>query len=259
MRSVTVSRSNPTVNAPNPAARWYEWNGELGVVRHYDKDEKKNIEAPKGFTFMVLDELASVGGWHDASESGIYSNAVRDTRTDVMVVKAFKGGTLAEGLYKDIKDRVAKMGGHFVANCYIAAKIGDELKIAGLKLKGSALGAWMEFRKDNRKALYEKAVQITGCVEGKKGRIVFRTPTFALKDIAAETNSIAVELDKELQDYLTGYLQRKTSDRADEQDDDYSEGNGDDVPEPLTDDDIPFAWVLPMLLPVLYGLHSAIA
>ena len=241
-----MSRSNPHDHVPNPAVRWFEWNGEHGTVRYYDKDTKENKDVPLPFTFLLLDELASVRGWHDASESGIYSNEVRDTRTDLMVVKAFKGGTLADGLYKDIKDRVGALGGQYVANCYIAFKNGGtELAIGSLRFKGSALGAWMDFRKNNRAALYSKAVDVTGYTEGKKGRITFRTPTFSPREVSSDTNTIAEELDKELQTWLAGYFNRRTADQTEpiraEQDRDVT---SDDlaVPrsEPLTVDDIPF-------------------
>lgn len=240
-----MSRSNPNINAPNPAVRWFEWNGEHGKVRYYDKDAKQNVDVPLPFTFLLLDELASVRGWHDASESGIYSNEVRDTRTDIMVVKAFKGGTLAEGLYKDIKDRINTLGGSFVANCYIAFKDGDALKIGSLRFKGSALGSWMEFRKACRAALYDSAVEISGFTEGKKGRIVYRVPDFRTKSVSDETNQIATDLDKELQAFLKAYFARKTGDQPETVTsvaDNYTFNQGDDSSqqEPLTDDDIPF-------------------
>ncbi len=201
-----MSRSNPQANSPNPATRWFEWNGEHGTVRYYDKESKKNVDLPAGFTFLLLDELASVRGWHDLSESGIYSNEVRDTTKDVLVVKSFKGGTLAEGLYKAIKDRVNTQGGQYVANCYIAFKNGgNDLAIGSLRFKGSGLGAWMEFRKAHRGDLYDKAVMVTGYTEGKKGRIVFRMPTFELKDVSGDTNVQAVALDKTLQKWMEGY------------------------------------------------------
>jgi hypothetical protein len=240
-----MSRSNPHVNAPNPAARWFEWNGEHGTVRYYDKDAKKNVDVPLPFSFLLLDELASVRGWHDASESGIYSNEVRDTRTDIIVVKAFKGGTLAEGIYKDIKDRINTLGGQFVANCYIAFKANGSLVIGSLRFKGAALGSWMEFRKANRSALYNKAVDVTGFTEGKKGRIVFRVPTFTTRETSGDTNAIAVDLDKELQDWLTGYFGRRTTDQSEPEpasdSGSYdSDGGAEDTSAPLTDDDIPF-------------------
>lgn len=235
-----MSRSQPHANAPNPAVRWFEWTSEHGAVRYYDKDAKHNVTVPLPFTFLLLDELASVRGWHDPSESGIYSNEVKDTRTDILVVKAFKGGTLAEGIYKDIKDRVTAAGGRFVANCYIAFKA-KELAIGSLRFKGAALGAWMEFRKANRSALYSKAVDIIGYTEGKKGRIVYRTPTFAVRDISADTDAIAKELDKQFQEWLAGYFSRRTNDQSEPPRDAEPEPPPeDDHSAPLTEDDIPF-------------------
>jgi hypothetical protein len=243
-----MSRSNPQVNAPNPAVRWFEWNGEKGVVRYYDKDAKACVDVALPFTFLLLDELASVRGWHDASASGIYSNEVRDTTKDQLVVKAFKGGTLAEGYYKAIKDRVNAQGGQFVANCYVAVKLETGFALCSMRFKGAALGSWMEFRKSHRGMLYEKAIRIVGFTEGKKGRITYRMPTFDVKDVTKETNEQAVTLDKTLQAYLDGYLQRKTRDQADEptnsQADDGTQGVDDDtgyqgVPE-WDDSDIPF-------------------
>lgn len=204
-----MSLSNPNANGQaNPSTRWFEWNGGQGVVNYYDSANKKTVSVPLPFTFILLDELATVRGWHDPSSSGIYANEVRDTRQDVLTVKAFKGGTLAEGLYRDIKDRVAASGGSFTTNCYLAFKEGGNLQMGTLRLKGAALGAWMEFRKQNRRTAYGKSIRIDGFTEGKKGSVTYRMPTFALGDISPETLALATELDKTLQEYLDGYLAR---------------------------------------------------
>jgi hypothetical protein len=237
-----MSRSNPNDNgAPNPAVRWFEWNGEQGTVRYYDKEKKENVDVGAKFQFMLLDELGSVRGWHDASDSGIYSNEVKDTRQKAFIVKSFKGGTLAEGLYQDIKDKIVAQGGQFVANLYIAFKHNDELAIGSLRLKGAALGAWMEFRKANRAALYKKAIAIDGFNEGKKGRIVFRVPILKAVELSAASNDQAIGLDAELQEFLKGYLSRNTSEQVDRAPQhEYAH-----IPEhapvsELTDDEIPF-------------------
>lgn len=246
-----MSRSNPNEHAPNPAVRWFEWNGEKGTVRYYDKDKKENVEVvPLPFSFLLLDEVARVGGWHDDSDSGIYSNEVRDTRVEPFVVKSFKAGTLEEGLYKNIKDRLNTLGGRYVANCYIAFKNdGGELAIGSLRFKGAALGAWMEYRKAFRTSLYSKAIEIDGFSEGTKGRVTFRMPTFRPREISAEAQDIAVALDEELQAWLESYFSRRTSDQPEHAPD---EQDGEVTPEahaahmqrqhtaPLTDDDIPF-------------------
>lgn len=211
-----MSRSNPNENgATNPATRWFEWNGEQGVVRYYDKDTKKNVDVGSKFGFVLLDQLGSVRGWHDASESGIYSNEVKDTRAEVMLVKSFKGGILAEGIYKDIKDRVNAQGGKFNANCYLAYK--DDtgaLSIGCLRFKGAALGAWMEFTKAHRADLYKKGLRINGSTEGKKGRIVFHTPIFEVTELSEASNLQAIGLDAELQTYLSAYLKKNKRDQV---------------------------------------------
>jgi hypothetical protein len=245
-----MSRSNPTENAPNPAVRWFEWTGEKGVVRYYDKTKEQNVEVELPFTFLLLDQLATVKGWHESSQSGIYSNEVRDTRADVMVVKAFKGGTIAEGLYKDIKDRVNVAGGRFNANCYIAFKGDDgDLTLGSLRFKGAALGAWMEFTKTHRADLYKKAIEIHGVSEGKKGRVIFKTPVFRMKDVSETTQNISVALDADLQTFLAAYLARTKRDQVSQvphdagmTEDEQSaiEGAPSDFDIAPNDDDIPF-------------------
>lgn len=245
-----MSRSNPQEHLANPSQRWFEWNGEKGLVRYYDKEKKENVDVPLPFTFMLLDELASVRGWHDPSQSGIYSNEVRDTTQEVMVVKSFKGGTIAEGKYREIKDRVNAAGGDYTANCYIAFRQGDgSYAIGSIRFKGAALGAWMDFRKQHRNELYKKAVKIVSYTEGKKGKVVFRVPQMALNSVSPDSEATAVDLDKELQEFLTAYLTRNKRDQAESvahhvRDEDIGYSNGSDEYEQreaaITDSDIPF-------------------
>lgn len=244
-----MSRSNPQDTVVNPSTRWFEWNGETGVVRYYDKAAQRNVEVGNDFSFVLLDELGSVRGWHDASDSGIYSNEVKDTRQDVLIVKSFKGGTIAEGLYKDIKDRVNAAGGQFVANCYLGYKAEDgALSIGCLRFKGAALAAWMEFRKAHRAALYEKGIRIKGYTEGKKGRIVFRTPVLHITELSPASHAQAVGLDKVLQEFLSVYLKKNKREQVETTarhvSDEEIGGNEppppDDWSGPAPDDDVPF-------------------
>lgn len=203
-----MSRSNPTDNLPHPCVRWIEWDGSNGEFRYYDKEQKKNVSLTDSLTFILLDQTAVINGWHDASDSSIFSNEVRDIKQDVMVVKAFKGGTLAEGPYSQIRDKVIAHGGHFTSNLYVAVKVDENLVIASIKFKGAALSAWMEFGKKNRADLYKKAVRCKGFEEGKKGKIVFRTPVFNLADVTPETDAQAIDCDRVLQEFLKSYFAR---------------------------------------------------
>lgn len=242
-----MSRSNPTTQNPNPSQRWLEWSGQKGTLKYYDKTTKEEVEISGKFTFLLLDSLSSIKGWHESSESKIFSNEVRDTRADRFLVKSFKGGTIAEGFYADIKDRVKAAGGKFTQNLYIAFKDGDALKIGTISFSGAALMEWMDFSKGNRQALLTEAIQIDGTKEGKKGSVKFKVPTFATIGVSPETNEQAVALDKELQEYLKGYLAQKKTEQAapsrNEYGADHSYGDEDApkrLPEPDDYDDIPF-------------------
>jgi hypothetical protein len=226
-----MSRSNPNDGVRNPATRWFQFASgtDGGFVRYYDKEAEKNVpignaEEGSKFVFLLLDELATVGGWHDPSESAIFANEVRDTRQDALVVKSFKGGELVSGLYTTIKDRIVALGGHFVASCYIAYKDGDALKLGNIRFKGAALSAWMEFKKQcpakkndagkSVRALYVDAVKIDGFEQQKKGGTTFRVPKFGLAPVSADTNNQALALDAELQAYLADYLKRPRTEAA---------------------------------------------
>lgn len=227
-----MSRSNPIDGIRNPATRWFEWAGgnDGGFIRWYDKDARSGVKVPLPFTFLLLDELSTVKGWHEPSESGIYANEVRDTRQDVLVVRSFKGDELASGIYKSIKDRVAAQGGHYCASLYLAYKDGDELKIGNLCLKGAATSAWMDFKKSaptrkdangrSLRAYFIDAVKIAGFEELKKGKVTYRIPTFSLQAVSEESNQQAVALDAELQAFLTDYLKRPKAEVAAQPDDD---------------------------------------
>lgn len=257
-----MSRSNPIDGIRNPATRWFEWAGgnDGGFVRWYDKDAKANVNVPLPFVFLLLDELSTVKGWHDPSQSGIFANEVRDTRQDVLVVRSFKGGELASGVYKSIKDRVTAQGGHYCASLYVAYKEGDGLKIGNLCLKGAAASAWMEFkrsaptRKDasgrTLRAYFIDAVKIAEFEQLKKGATVYRVPKFSLQQVSEESNKQAVALDGELQSFLADYLKRPKAEVAKPEADSqepvkHADDFADDVPwrdevETPAEEEIPF-------------------
>lgn len=239
-----MSRSNPTTNTPNPCTRFFDWAGGDGNVNYYDKTTKKKVVVEGKFTFLVLDELATIKGYHEESNSGIWSNEVRDTRIEPMNVKAFNGGPIAAGLYANIKDKVVAAGGGFATNCYIAYKDDSgKLALGSLMLKGAALSSWFDFKKTNRADIYKQAVTIDGYTEGKKGKIVYRMPIFKLTDISEKTNNAALALDKELQAYLTSYFERATvSGVARDAVGDSGHFDAIDPPPPDTGEESPFTY-----------------
>jgi hypothetical protein len=207
--NTTMSRSNPEAHAqnPHPCRRWFEWNGDLGRVRYYDKDAKENIDCGPKVAFVVLDALKTVKGYNEKIKSGITANEVRDTRTDILSVRSFAGGPIATGLWSDIKEKVENRGGSFAVNLYVAFKLKGELLLGSFMCRGAALGAWFDFEKENRDAVWSKGVMIDGSTGGKVGKIEFRIPTFKIIELDNATDECAKSIDSMiLQPYLKKYL-----------------------------------------------------
>jgi len=236
-----MSRSNPTEIIPNPALRWFEWQGSKGNIRYYDKEKKENVGIELPFEFILLDQLSTIKGWHDNSEAAIFANEVRDTRNEPFVVKSFKlREPIAEGFYADIKDKVKANGGSLVSNCYIAfTDDSGHLAVGSLQFHGSALGGWMEFSQDkaNRPELFKKGIRITGSKSGKKGSITFEIPLFEFYELSSDASEIAVDLDKELQAYLRNYFKHPRSEQAETPQEEETSGQ---QPPEQDDDEIPF-------------------
>lgn len=243
-----MSRSNPTDNQPHPCTKWIDWAGgeDAGFWKYYDKEEKRDVSLGDAITFIPLDRTSTIKGFHEKTQSGIYSNEIRDIKQDVLVVKAHKGGTLAEGTYAQIKDRVKVQGGSFATVLYVAMKFDGVLSIASICFKGASLRPWMDFESKNRSELYKKAVTIKGYVDAKKGRTNYRHPeTFALREVSPETDARAIELDKVLQAFLTTYFGRTRADAAKPADHVSEDIGSNEPPLPeeslaIDDDDIPF-------------------
>lgn len=212
-----MSRSQPSERQPNPSTLWLDWNGSSGDLSHYDTTLKERIRVALPYTFMLLDELRTIGGFDPKGKCRIFANEVRDTSIDTLLVKSWNSGIIAEGIYRRIQPVVEAAGGYFVQSLYIAYRRenSDSYALGHLALSGAALGAWVEFKKSHD--VYSKAITIRTYTEGKTGNITYRMPQFGLTDVSAAAESAALALDKELQAYLAAYLKRTTHDRVEAQ------------------------------------------
>jgi len=202
-----MSRSNPT-ESTNPAQRFFRFDSTNGKFQYYDKAKKENISVPLPFRFIVLDTLSTIGGYSSTMKTGFWSNEVRNTIEDKLKVKT-KQGVFAEGYYQDFSDSLKAEGGKFVQSVYIAYKsVNKQLIIANVKFIGSNLSKWIEFVKENRASLLKEAVIVRKAEEETNGSNTYQVPVFALTDVAEKTNNQAIELDKELQEHLTTYLEQ---------------------------------------------------
>ena len=229
-----MSRSAQASN-PNPCTKWFEWAGSTGNLGYYDKERGEKVAVKLPFTFLVLDQLATVTGWSDDAQSGIWSNEVRNTRTDVLTVRT-KGGIAAEGLYEEVKNVT---GARYAKSIYIAYyDENKELQLGNIKASGACLSAWIEYCKG--KDVYKGAVTLEGGVQAKKGRTTYFVPQFTAKaEVSDATDDKAKQLDRALQAYLAKYLHDQDTSGLDSETSPITDNTFYDVPND-EDDEIPF-------------------
>jgi len=188
----------------NPAKKFIDWKSNDKCFNYYDKETKENVALPLPFKFLVLDELHTVKGWNDASQSAIYSNEVKWISKEIMNVKPFKGNEIAKGLYKDIKEKVKSAGAHYVKSIYVMLEDGS---IANLQLKGASCQSYGDFTAKTRSRLTDEWVEVANFVEGKKGAVKYTTPEFKFKKSISDAEAdLADEAFNTLEAYLKTYL-----------------------------------------------------
>lgn len=197
-----MSRSNPTPT--NPAQHFFSWSGSEGKLTWWDKENQRKVPVKIPFTFMVLDELSTITGFNEQDGSGYWSNEVRSVGREELTVKTAKG-TKQVGIYRDLKGSPGLTGAKYAKSIYITHKDGaGEYVIGNIKASGAALTAWIEL--GNKYVVGNGTVELTGSTEEKKGVTTYQVPTFEYRSSTEEEDSIAKELDKELQTYLNQYL-----------------------------------------------------
>jgi len=215
-----MSRSNNT-DLKSPAKKFFEWNGGDGGFRYFDKTlgeadasgkpKGANVQVPYPFRFLVLDQLTTIRGFSDADQSGFWSNEIRDVKSDLLTVRTKKGIEMT-GTYEQVKEKLGAKGADYCKSVYIAYKEGDQTVIGNLAIKGSAIGPWIDFCKSND--VNKIGVQVDSHTAAKKGKTEYFVPVFRPISVTPETDAKAIELDKELQEYLKACLSRNGSSTA---------------------------------------------
>lgn len=202
----TISNRKQAFAQPqtNPASKFIDWKSNDKCFSYYDKETKENVSLPLPFKFLVLDELHTIKGWNDATQSAIYSNEVKWISKDELIVKPFKGNEIAKGLYKDIKEKVKSAGAHYVKSVYCMLEDGS---IANLQLKGAACQSYGDFTAKTRSRLSDEWVEVSSAAEGKKGAVKYTTPEFKFQKCLSDSEAdLADEAFNTLESYLKTYL-----------------------------------------------------
>ena len=164
----SMSYSEPRLQ--NPATKFIDFKD--GKFQYYDKETEKNIILDLPLYFVVLDELSTISGFCEKAKSGIYSNEVHKISNEVLNVRTFKGGEQIIGIYKDISDAIARIGGRFTKSVY-ALLINTETReteLVNFKFRGAAFSGWIDKKFNPEK----HAVGIMETYEATKGKTVYR-------------------------------------------------------------------------------------
>jgi len=162
-----------------PASMYLSWSSNDGKFKYWNKEASKDELIDLPMKFVVLMERHTVKGWHDKSQSGIYSNEVKNIGSEQLEVKSFKGGVIAKGIYKECKEVIQNAGGTYHKSIYAMLEDGT---IINLSIKGACVKAWGDFSRDNSRSFTTKFVSINGVSNEKKGSIKYTVPVFELSD-----------------------------------------------------------------------------
>lgn len=218
----------------NPAKKFLEWKSNDKCFSYYDKDKKENVNVELPLQFVILEHYHTVKGWDDDSESGIFANEVWSIGTEELNVRSLKGGNIAKGIYKDIRERIRGAGGHYSRSIYAVT---PDLEIINISLKGSGVASYSSFINDFGDHNFTKNwIKVTGAKEEKKGSVKYSTPIF---EVGAEIKNVEAirPFAQELQEYILSYLEPASNKRPASVVDKYKESKAEEVEEV---DEMPF-------------------
>ena len=217
----------PQTKSANPATKFLEWKSKDKSFAYYDKEKGENVPLKLPLRVLFMEHYHTIKGFHDASQSGIWSNEVYLISEEPLTVKAHKGGELAEGLYKDIKDKIKPKGAVYHRSVYAMTEDGD---LINLQLKGSAVASYSEFYKENNHLLDTSWIEITGAKDQQKGSVKYSTPIFELGEpIDNASNEMADECASTLQTYIKDYMSKDTPEETPDEDFEVADPNELDI------------------------------
>jgi len=206
--------NNEEQRSSNPTSKYLEWKSNDKRFSYYDKQAGQNVAVDLPLKFVFLQHYHTVKGWNDSSASGIYSNEVFYIGSEPMTVRSFKGGVIAEGLYKDIKNDLVTAGGKYHRSIYAMLEDGT---IANISLKGAGVREWSDFMEANKSLVDGNWIEISSAKQQKKGSINYSTPEFKAGSRLSKSDSQNADIVAgKLKNYLDNYFS-KTKEVVDNQ------------------------------------------
>jgi hypothetical protein len=201
---------NQTEGSTNPATKFLEWKSKDKCFGYYDKEAKKDVLIPLPIKFQFLEDFHTIKGFHEPSESSIYSNEIK-TMKEPLTVKSFKQKTpIAQGIYNDIKHEVKAAGGKYGKSVY--ALLDGE--IVNFQLYGASITPFIFFTSGDKKTnvkghnhlLETNFIEVNEFVDKKKGSNKYTEPVFSLgTTYTPEQSKLADEKYKDIVNYFDKY------------------------------------------------------
>lgn len=160
-----MSRTSKREGSSSPVKKYLSFKGGSGSITFYDKDteERKELDS---VSLVLVDDLASVSGFNEAESSGYSSNLLNpyDTGKIKFEVKTkINGtfGTVATGVWKDIKGDPSIKGAKYTRNLFAIADVGSGYELVRLELNGSGLSPWTTLVDEEGSSVYDKVITVS--------------------------------------------------------------------------------------------------
>ncbi len=218
-----------TLNKPKgsktPATKFLEWDSTNKCFKYWDKEIEKSILVELPVKFQFLEDFHTIKGFHEQTDASIYSNEIKFISTEELTVKSFKSKEpLAEGVYKDIKDKVKSIGGKYGKSVYALI----DGKIVNFQLYGASIAPFMFFLNGDKQKgikgynhlLETNFIEVKEFTNEKKGANKYTAPIFSIGETyESDEAELVANKYKEVADYFDKYTKDVEVEEEDTNDD----------------------------------------
>lgn len=205
-----MSLSNPKQSISSPVKRYYKWNADKGQMAYYDKETETTVLVDEPFKMIPVDQFSCVEGYNAKAGKGFRSNEVKSTKNEDLIVNWNGGGNIITGKYADIKEKIESLGGKYHSSVYFATPIDGKLELCNLRIKGAGMSAWLDLNKTIKSGVEGNQLTVTKSELQKTGKVEYYSPVFKISKPTMEDYNAAVELDRDLQEYIKRRVEMKT-------------------------------------------------
>jgi hypothetical protein len=203
------------LTSTNPTTYYLKWKSNEKNFEWYNKETKEKHLKDLPLKFVFLQHYHTVKGFHEATNSNIYSNEVRYIGREKMNVRT-KGKEIVSGIYKQIKAEINAAGGQYHRSVYVMLEDGTVVNIA---MKGAVVKNWSLFLDESKNLVDNQWVTIESSKDEKKGSVKYSVPVFTLgSPLTSEESNAADNAVALLKVHMDAYFEPKEVAEEEEED-----------------------------------------